>query len=135
MEPVGHVETDVKDPPHYWDVSQAKGRLVIEEKYLDGLKGLKPGQYIFIIFQFHRSPRFSAGQVLQTPRNRNDKIGVFAISSPIRPNPLGLSVVKILAIEGRYIHVTGLDMVDGTPILDIKPYVGVKETAGTVPTR
>ncbi len=126
MEPIGYVRTDVVDIPHYWDVSKAEGVLVLEEKYRGGLKGLSPGRKIFVIFQFHRSPAFRTEQVLQAPRKRNEPTGVFSISSPIRPNPLGLSVVEILSIEGRRVRVVGIDMVDGTPILDIKPYVGVR---------
>ena len=126
MEPIGYVRTDVVDIPHYWDISEAEGVLVLEEKYRGGLKGLSPGRKIFVIFQFHRSPAFRDEQVLQVPRKRSEPTGVFAISSPIRPNPLGLSVVEILSIEGRRVRVVGIDMVDGTPILDIKPYVGVR---------
>ena len=128
MEPIGYVRTEAQSVPHYWDVSQVEGTLVIDEEYRDGLKGLDAGKRVFVIFQFHRSPPFSAEQILQKPRRGNEEMGVFAISTPVRPNPLGLSVVEILEINGRYVKVRGLDMLDGTPILDIKPYVGVKET-------
>jgi tRNA (adenine37-N6)-methyltransferase len=128
IEPIGYVQTDAQSVPHYWDFSQVEGTLVIEEKYRDGLKGLETGKRIFVIFQFHLSPAFEDGKILQKPRHGGQKKGVFAISSPVRPNPLGLSVLQVLDIQGCHVRVRGLDMLDGTPILDIKPYVGVRET-------
>ncbi len=121
MKPVGYVQTDAPSIPHFWDVSDVEGVLAIDEPYADGLKGLEKGKKIFVIFQFHRSPPFRADQVRQTPRGGGGQKGVFAISSPFRPNPVGLSVLEILAIDGPRIRVKGLDMIDGTPILDIKP--------------
>lgn len=127
MKAIGYVQTEADSVPHFWDVSQVEGTLVINEEYKDGLKGLAPGKRIFVIFQFHRSPPFGLTQIQQLPRQGNEKRGVFALSTPVRPNPLGLSVVEIIEIKDRYVRVRGLDMVDGTPILDIKPYAGVKE--------
>jgi tRNA (Thr-GGU) A37 N-methylase len=61
--------------------------------------------------------------LVQTPPHRGEEIGVFSICSPRRPNPIGLSVVAVLSVDGPVIHVRGIDMLNGTPILDIKPHV------------
>jgi len=123
MEPIGFVHTGAEKVPRHWTVSGVEGTLVIDEKYLQGLKDIKTGQRIVVIFQFHRSPKFSSQFLSQTPPHRREKLGVFSICSPIRPNPIGMSVLEVLGVEGNAIYVKGLDMQDGTPILDIKPYV------------
>ena len=61
--------------------------------------------------------------MMQIPRHRKKKMGVFSICSPIRPNPIGMSVLEVLRIDDNIIQVKGLDMLDGTPILDIKPHI------------
>ena len=124
--PIGYVKTTANDIPHYWEDSTIQGDLVIEEKYKKGLDGLKIGQKIFVIFQFHKSPPFHPDNIHQTPRRKKEPKGIFAISSPLRPNPLGLSILEILDISDNRIHVIGLDMLDGTPILDIKPCPNIK---------
>jgi tRNA-Thr(GGU) m(6)t(6)A37 methyltransferase TsaA len=123
LDPIGFVKTDAQEIPRHWTVSTTQGKLVIDKKLTDGLKGIAKGQRIVVIFQFHRSPLFSPEFLLQTPRRRKRPTGVFSICSPIRPNPIGLSVVEVLERRKSTIHVKGLDMEDGTPILDIKPHV------------
>jgi tRNA (Thr-GGU) A37 N-methylase len=76
-----------------------------------------------VIFHFHRSQKFNPRFLRQTPPHREEELGIFSICSPIRPNPIGMSVLEVLGIEENLIHVKGLDMEDGTPILDIKPHV------------
>jgi tRNA-Thr(GGU) m(6)t(6)A37 methyltransferase TsaA len=99
-----------------------EGRLVVDEAYLDGLGDIEMGQRIVVIFHFHQSPPFSAEFLIQKPPHREEKLGVFSICSPIRPNPIGMSILEVLGIEKNVIHVRRLDMIDGTPLLDIKPY-------------
>jgi tRNA-Thr(GGU) m(6)t(6)A37 methyltransferase TsaA len=123
LKPVGFVHTDVRQVPRHWTVSDVEGTLVIDEAYLEGLKDIKKGQRIVVIFHFHQSPAFSPEYLVQTPPHRQESLGVFSICSPIRPNPVGLSVLDVLRRENNTIYVRGLDMVNGTPILDIKPYV------------
>ena len=126
LEPIGFVRTDVEKVPRHWTVSDAEGTIVIDEQYTEGLKDLKPGERIVVLFYFHQSPRFTPDLLVQKPRHRNEQLGVFSICSPVRPNPLGMSVVEVLGINGNSIHVKGLDMRDNTPVLDIKPYVEKK---------
>ena len=123
MEAIGFVHTDTVKVPRHWSVSDVEGTLVVDKKYLQGLKDIEPGQHIVVIFHFHRSPKFTSQFLTQTPPHRGKELGVFSICSPIRPNPVGMSVLEVLGIDGNAIGVKGLDMEDGTPILDIKPHI------------
>jgi tRNA (adenine37-N6)-methyltransferase len=123
MEAIGVVHTDTDKVPRHWTVSDVKGTLVIEKQYQKGLKDIQVGQQIVVIFHFHKSPNFRSDFLVQRPPHRNEKLGVFSICSPNRPNPLGMSVLDVLQIKDNIICVQGLDMMDGTPILDIKPFV------------
>ena len=93
---------------------------------MKGLKDIQKGQDIIVIFYFHRSPDFAVSHLIQTPPHRNEALGVFSICSPIRPNPIGISVVRVVDVARNIIHVKGLDMMNQTPILDIKPLTGLK---------
>jgi tRNA-Thr(GGU) m(6)t(6)A37 methyltransferase TsaA len=123
---IGFVRTDAEELPRHWSVSEVEGTLVIDEEYAEGLRYIEPGQRIVVIFNFHRSPGFSPEFLWQTPPHHGREMGVFSICSPIRPNPIGMSVVEVLGIRGANVDVKRLDMLDGTPILDIKPYIGDK---------
>ncbi|MGQ9569665.1 MAG: tRNA (N6-threonylcarbamoyladenosine(37)-N6)-methyltransferase TrmO [Thermodesulfovibrionales bacterium] len=126
FKPIGFVKTDVPTVPRHWTISDVEGKLVIYEKYTEGLRDIQRGQSIIVIFHFHQSKEFELRHLIQTPPHRNEKLGVFSTCSPIRPNPIGISVLEVLGIEGNIIYVKGLDMIDGTPILDIKPMTGLK---------
>jgi len=121
LSPIGFVKTEAEIVPRHWTISDAEGSIVIDEQYKAGLKDIKTGQRIVVLFYFHQSPRFTPDLLVQKPRHRNEQLGVFSICSPVRPNPIGMSVVEVLGIEGCIIHIKGLDMIDGTPVLDIKP--------------
>ncbi len=123
LKPIGVVHTHANKIPRHWTVSDVKGILVIDKKYQEGLKNIRPGQKIVVIFHFHKSPDFTSNFLLQKPPNRFEKRGVFSICSPNRPNPVGMSVLNVLQVNDNVISVDGLDMLDGTPILDLKPYV------------
>jgi tRNA-Thr(GGU) m(6)t(6)A37 methyltransferase TsaA len=123
MKPIGVVHTDAGDVPRHWIFSEKEGTLNIDEKYLHGLKDIEAGQRIVVIFHFHKSPSFTAQSLRQKPPHRKASLGVFSICSPIRPNPIGMSVLEVLEVRGNIIHVKAVDMLDGTPILDIKPLV------------
>lgn len=123
MNPIGHVRTAVRNVPKHFSISQVEGDLVLENQYRDGMEGIEPGDRIVVLFAFHESPPFSSEYLKQHPRGdlRRKKRGVFSLCSPLRPNPLGLSVVEVLSVSETVIRVKGIDMRDGTPILDIKP--------------
>ena len=97
-----------------------KGEIVLDEKYVDGLKDLEDFSHLILIYHLH----LTNGNALQVkPFMDNQLHGVFATRSPKRPNNIGLSTVKLDSIEGNIIHISNIDVVDGTPLLDIKPYV------------
>lgn len=123
IKPIGTVKTGAKEIPRHWTVSNVEGKLVIEKEYEKGLQDIREGQRIVVIFLFHKSPLFSYPYLIQQPPHSGKQKGVFSICSPIRPNPVGLSVLEVLKVEKNIIFVRGIDMLDGTPILDIKPYI------------
>jgi len=121
--PIGVVAVEAAEVPRHYTVSDLEGLLLLDPAYEPGLRDLQPGQHLVVLFHFHQSPPFTPERLIQKPPHREERLGVFSTCSPIRPNPLGLSILKVLAVEGNVIRVRGLDMRDGTPILDLKPYV------------
>lgn len=123
LTPIGFVRVEAEKVPRSWRRSELEGMLAIDERYSEGLADIEPGHRIVVIFNFHQSPEFSADLLRQTPPHSGKKTGIFSICSPVRPNPIGMSVLEVLAVEGATVRVRGLDMRDGTPVLDIKPYL------------
>ena len=123
FQPIGTARTDAASIPRHWTVSDVEGRLEIDPAYTEGLADIAVGQRIIVLFYFHRSPPFSPELLKQTPPHRRQALGVFSICSPRRPNPIGLSVLEVLARQENVLRVCGMDMIDGTPILDIKPFI------------
>ncbi|HLL97858.1 MAG TPA: SAM-dependent methyltransferase [Rubrobacteraceae bacterium] len=121
--PIGFVRTDAQELPRHWSVSEVEGTLVIDEGYSEGLRDIEAGQRIVVIFYFHRSLGFSPELLRQTSGHTGREMGVFSICSPVRPNPIGMSVLEVLRTRDASIDVRRLDMLDGTPILDIKPHI------------
>ncbi len=121
--PIGLVKTEERNIPRHWTVSDAEGKIIIEEKYTEGLKDIRQGQQIIVIFYFHKSPVFNSGYLLQKPPHKDRAMGVFSTCSPVRPNPVGFSILEVTGIKDNIISVRGIDMIDGTPVLDIKPLV------------
>ena len=90
----------------------------------DALRGLEGFSHLWVIFIFHQSARDQWKPTVRPPRlGGNERVGVFASRSPFRPNPIGLSVVELLGVEGTKLKLGGGDFLDGTPVLDIKPYI------------
>jgi tRNA-Thr(GGU) m(6)t(6)A37 methyltransferase TsaA len=125
LSPIGAVQTACQDLPRHYSVSQEEGTLVIEPQYRLGLRDIEPGQFLVVIFHFHQSRPFTPQNLVTKPPHLQEERGVFSTCSPTRPNPLGLSIVRVLQVDDNRIRVQGIDMRDGTPILDLKPYVPV----------
>lgn len=123
LEPIGTAHTDAATIPRHWTLSDVEGTLVIDPEYTDGLSDISAGQQIVVLFHFHKSALFSPNLLKQTPPHRGQSLGVFSICSPRRPNPIGMSVLTVLTRNENVLHVRGMDMIDGTPILDIKPFI------------
>ena len=121
--PIGFVENNAEEVPRHWSVSDVEGTLAILPQYTEGLTDIMPGQSLVVLFHFNKSDPFKASDLRQARRTDGRIKGVFSICSPRRPNAIGLSVVKVLSVDNGRIRVKGLDMFDGTPILDIKPNI------------
>lgn len=121
--PIGSVKTDATKLPRHWSVSQEKGTLEIFPEFAPALRDIEIGQKIVVLFHFHKSPAFNPEYLFQTPPHRSSSRGVFSICSPNRPNAIGMSVVEVTSKADGNIGVKNIDMMDGTPILDIKPMV------------
>ena len=123
MSPIGIFHTNEKNIPRHWSVSEVVGTIEIDKLFEPGLKDITAGQKIIVLFYFHKSRPFDPASLAQTPPHRGKAMGVFSICSPFRPNPIGLSVLTVLNVEANIITVNHADMIDGTPILDIKPHI------------
>lgn len=133
--PIAHIETDFKEkfgiPRQSGCVPQLPGRIVFLPAYRnpDALRGLEQFSHLWLLFDFSRAHRAGWSPTVRPPRlGGNTRVGVFASRSPFRPNPIGLSCVRLDGIEetadeGYVLRVSGVDLLDGTPILDIKPYL------------
>lgn len=111
--------TSREDAPKNYDESTRVGRLEIFPEYQDGLDGIAPGQTIVVLFWLHKATRDCLRVYPRGDRSKGLR-GVFATRSPARPNPIAISELKVLAIHDNQLKVSGLDILDGTPIVDIK---------------
>jgi tRNA-Thr(GGU) m(6)t(6)A37 methyltransferase TsaA len=102
---------------------EAVGILELSPAFEPGLTDIEGFSHLFVIWAFDRSAPFQASDLVGKPPTDDRPHGVFATRSPRRPNPIGLTVVELLHRDGSSLHVRGVDMLDGTPILDIKPYL------------
>jgi tRNA-Thr(GGU) m(6)t(6)A37 methyltransferase TsaA len=96
------------------------GKVEVFPQYTEGLKDLGGFSHIILIYHFHLAKEPT---LVQKPYMDTEPHGVFAIRSPSRPNPIGISAVRLVRIEGNTLHIQDIDILDGTPLLDIKPYV------------
>ncbi len=122
--PIGIIHSPFKEPKGTpIQPSGAKGingTVEIFPDYAEGLKDLEGFSHIILIYHFHLSKKSS----LKVKPYLDDEVhGVFAMRGPSRPNPIGISAVRLLRVEGTTLHIQDVDIVDGTPLLDIKPYV------------
>jgi len=100
--------------------SDYTGHIIVDEKYVDGLQDLDGFSHIYLLYSFHNTTRT---ELLVTPFMDNQTRGVFATRSPLRPNHIGISIVKLKKVVRNNVYVEGVDVLDGTPLLDIKPYI------------
>ena len=122
LKPVGVVQTEAVDK-EVRDKSVVS-RIVFREDYIKALEGVEEFSHLFVLFWLHEMSNKDRQVVKVRPRGRSDMplLGIFATRTPHRPNPIGLTRVKILNINGNVVTVQGLDAYDGTPVLDIKPF-------------
>lgn len=135
LQPIAHFRSPFTSkfgiPKQSGLVEELRGEIVFESAFrnADYLRGIEEFDYLWLIWEFSANPHKAVSPVVRPPvLGGNERVGVFATRSPFRPNPLGLSSVKIESVEwesarGPIIHVLGADLMDGTPIFDIKPYI------------
>lgn len=134
MKAIAHIETCFGSKfgvPRQAGIVATPGRIVFEPEYriAEAFRGLEAFDYLWILWQFSECRQAGWNPTVRPPRlGGNARVGVFATRSPFRPNPIGLSSVRLLQVEsdatlGPVLHVSGADLMDGTPIYDIKPYI------------
>lgn len=135
MDYIAHIKTDFPEkfgiPRQSGLIDSLKGTITFTPKYRnpDAVRGLEGFSHIWLIWEFSKAVRENWSPTVRPPRlGGNTRLGVFATRSPFRPNPIGLSCVKLDSIEystpeGPVLHVSGIDLMSGTPIFDIKPYI------------
>lgn len=124
LEIVGSVETPFREPPgtpiQPSRAAGARGTVRLDPRFQEGLRDLAGFERIWLVYWLHRAP--PAG-LLTVPFLDEQPRGIFATRSPARPNPIGISAVRLLSVRENVLEVADVDMVDGTPLLDVKPYV------------
>jgi tRNA-Thr(GGU) m(6)t(6)A37 methyltransferase TsaA len=137
VEPIGHILTPFKEKfgtprqpslvPSSWGVLTLRKELNLNGAF-EGLEGFS---HVWLIFLFHQNENKAVRGKIHPPRMEGEKIGLFATRTPHRPNPIGLSAVKLDRIDGNTLYLSGVDLVDGTPILDVKPYLPSSDSIGS----
>jgi len=121
--PIGIVKSPVKE-----GIDRDWGKIISKiqffKEYVDGLRGIETFSHIVVVFEMHRSSWTPDTDLVRHPQGRDDmpETGIFAQRAKHRPNPIGVTSVELLGIEENILKVRGLDAIDGTPVLDIKPY-------------
>ncbi|ACV11990.1 protein of unknown function UPF0066 [Halorhabdus utahensis DSM 12940] len=115
---IGTVRNDFETPVGPEEMADHESTIVIDEDYAEGLYRIEDNDYVTVLWYLHESGEPS----LRGPRRYGTERGIFACRSPNRPSPIGTTTVELLEREGRELRVHGLDAIDGTPVLDIKPY-------------
>ena len=124
LQPIGVVRNDIKEHKRSgW--GEVSSTLVLDERLTESLEGLEQFSHIIVVFWMHQAPAGQRPPAKLHPRGRADLplVGLFATRAPFRPNSLGVSVVKLVGIERNVLTVVGLDAMDGTPVIDIKPFM------------
>src|SRR4030065_110776 len=118
--PIGHVENAFDEPAEPDVIASAEARITLAPPLAEGLEGVEEGQQLMVVFHFHRSSGYELRQHPRRDTSRRRR-GVFGLRSPHRPNPIGVTMVDVLAVEGHTLRGRGLDVINGTPVLGLKP--------------
>lgn len=123
-EPIGKIFSPFKEavgtpiqPPAAEGV---EGKIELYSEYEEGLKDVDGFSHLILLYHFHKAKK---AQLTASPFMEDKEHGIFAIRAPSRPNPIGLSIVRLIQVEKNILHIKDVDVLDGTPLLDIKPYV------------
>jgi tRNA-Thr(GGU) m(6)t(6)A37 methyltransferase TsaA len=123
IKPIGQIFTphfDIQNMPIQPIAAEGvKGYIKLLPEYIDGLKDLEGFSHITLVYHFHK---IEGHELVVTPFMDTEQHGIFATKAPKRPNAIGISTVKLIKIEGNILHIEQVDMLDGTPLIDIKPF-------------
>lgn len=127
IEPIGIVKSPVKDADTVEGWGRVTAEIHLQEAFAPGLQGIEDWSHVVVIFYMHEVRFDPQKHLVRRPRNREDmpEVGVFAQRNRHHPNPIGITAVKVLRAADGILTVAGLDAIDGTPVLDIKPYAPV----------
>lgn len=132
MKPIGIIKSPFVSlenmPIQAKGAADVEGEVVIDPSYAEGLADLDGFSHIYLIYHFHKATRM---ELEVTPFMDTSSRGVFSTRSPLRPNHIGLSIVELIAVQKNILKIRGVDVVDGTPLLDIKPYIAVFDTVSS----
>ena len=124
FDPIGYVRTPFKEPSGVPIQTRAgnefEGKVEVLEEYAEGLSDIDGFSHIILLCHLHRSEGYDLKVV---PFLDDVERGLFSTRAPRRPNPIGLHLVRLQKVEGSVLHIRDIDMIDGTPVLDIKPYI------------
>jgi tRNA-Thr(GGU) m(6)t(6)A37 methyltransferase TsaA len=122
--PIGIIETPFDDlkgmPIQPSGADKIQGTIIIDTEYEEGLSDLEGFSHIILLYHFHKSKGYN---LMVKPFMDDQQRGLFSTRAPRRPNPIGLSIVQLIKIENNKISIQGIDVLNGTPLIDIKPYV------------
>lgn len=116
---IGHIENAFDEPAAPDQIKAVESRIVLDPTLVEGLQGLEAGQRLMVVYYFHRSEGYDLHQHPRGDRTREPR-GVFALHSPYRPNPIGVTTVELVEVAWNILTVRGLDAINGTPVLDLK---------------
>jgi len=122
IQPIGTVRSPIKERG-FRDYKDTVSTIAVEEEFAEALDGIEAFSHVAVLFWFHLSEKPSSLRVHPRGDSENPLRGIFATCSPVRPNPIGMTVVRLLERRDNELRVRGLDAIDGTPVLDIKPYI------------
>jgi tRNA-Thr(GGU) m(6)t(6)A37 methyltransferase TsaA len=118
--PIGYVENDYLEPGYKEEIYRKVSKIILKKELVEGLYRIEDLEKLYILFYFSKSKGY---KLIHRRRYDGEISGVFASRSPYRPNGIGLTIVELLKVEDNVLHVKGLDAINGTPVLDIKPYM------------
>ncbi|MEM0340063.1 MAG: tRNA (N6-threonylcarbamoyladenosine(37)-N6)-methyltransferase TrmO [Acidilobaceae archaeon] len=134
-EPIGLVRTPFTDEEVKSSLLGVEGYIEVFEKYAPGLKGVEEYSHLIVVAHLHKVPREARNTLLVRPKRLTalgfrleelPEVGVFATDSPHRPNPIAITIVELVKVEANRLYVKKLDLYDGTPVLDLKPYTPMR---------
>jgi len=135
IEPIGTIHTPYTQleamPIQPKGAAETIGKLILDERYASGLKDLEGFSHIYLLYYFHKTTRSELSVI---PFMDTQARGVFATRSPLRPSHIGLSITEVICVEGNCVTVKSIDILDGTPLLDIKPFIPQFDSVSNVTT-